>query len=162
MGDIIRINYPATRKYIVLARREKRLDPLDCTDAELDAMLQDMRDDMFTKALEEDERKFEEINRRETHRQNGELVSLWRYRGIRVFIHWFQEQQVLKGNGFQVRLPENMDYRTLEAHDVAELLVQVNKNINPEYLSRVERAVKDFLVVEIARNEKFLRPQGEP
>lgn len=161
MGDVIKINYPATRKYIALARREKRTSPLDCTDVELDNMLRDLRDDTFTKALEEDEQRFKEINKQETRRINGDIVSLWRYRSIREFIHWFHEQQKIEGSSFSVRLPENFCYKTLESHNIEELLRDVNSNRNPEYLSRVERVVKDFLIVETARNRKFLRPVGE-
>lgn len=162
MGDVIWINYPAIRKYIALARREIKKNSDEYSNKELDDLLGDLDDDTFSKALEEDERIYAERNRLETNRNlNGDLISLWRYRGIREFINWFQKQHALKGNGFQVRLSHELEHRTLEAHDIAKLLQEVNNNINPEYLSRVERAVKDFLIIETALGEKFLRDQKD-
>ena len=162
MGDIIWINYPAIRKYVVLTRRKIKKDPNWCSDKDLDDILEDLNDDTFFKALEEDERLYAERNRLETNKSlNGDLVSLWRYRNVREFIHWFQKQHALKGDGFRVRLSHELEHRTLEAHDVEKLLYEVNKNINPEYLSRVERAVKDFLIIETALGEKFLHDQKD-
>ena len=83
MGNVILIKYPATRKYVVLARRESKLDTLAYKDDDYDAILESLHDDLFTKILEEDEQGFLELNRKETRVLNGEVIFLSDYRGMR-------------------------------------------------------------------------------
>lgn len=158
MGDVIPINYPATRKFLALERRARGI-PFDQPDSDLDSALKDLREDNFSTILEKDEEMFAEDMRNKTKILNGGLVLLFRYHGIMSFVRWFKTQQVIQGKSFAVRLTDEIEpWILLEAHNVEKILRDIRNNTNHQYLDRLEIRIRDFLVVETKKNMRFLEP----
>lgn len=168
--NVIYINYPETRKFLVLLRREskeKRRDSVHVCNSvgddvfyaeEILDLLADLRENNHEEFLRLDEAMFQVYNKETVKLQYGKLVSLNTYRETRKFIRWFNEQQEKSVHTFAVRLTLPWSYfdRSLieGKKGVQELLDKVNANSDPAYLKEVEQSVFNFLIIEKRKAEK--------
>lgn len=172
MGDVVDINYPETRKFIVLLRRgfvEKGIRAVEVHTSKGDDVyhaeeVPDLLDDLVENPdkffLEVDEAMFQEYNRQVSKRQAGRLIQLNTYREVRKFICWFRREHEKIGNSFAARLPFG-EKRLIEYADLPELMAKVNANSDPFYLTRLENAVKEFMIIETRRAENITESSND-